>query len=164
MAMTFEQLQAKFPWTTLYPAEWHQHPKGGGWVKNTAHAGATAIVEGIVSGNAQVSGNAWVSGNAQVYGDARVYGNARVYGDAQVYGDARVYGPFPIAVRSDGYTFILVPTMPDGSGQKVFAGCQSHTLDGYRTHTKEYSSAAKRAETLLILKFLEAQSKAEKWA
>ena len=104
MAMTFEQLQAKFPWTTLYPAEWHQHPKGGGWVKNTAHAGATAIVEGIVSGNAQVSGNAWVcgdawvcgnawvSGNAQVSGDAWVSGDAQVYGDAWVYGDARVYG------------------------------------------------------------------------
>ena len=74
MAMTFEQLQAKFPWTTLYPAEWHQHPKGGGWVKNTAHAGATAIVEGIVSGNAQVSGNAWVCGDAWCFSPLQIQG------------------------------------------------------------------------------------------
>ena len=116
----------------------------------------------------QVSGDAWVSGDARVYGNARVYGdawvsgNAWVYGDARVYGNAQVYGPYPIAVRSDGYTFVLVPTKDDGH-LHIIAGCQYRTPADYRVHAEGYTSDAKRGETLRILDFLEAQAAGEKW-
>ena len=57
MSITFKELQAKLG--QLNAKEWHQHPKGGGWVENISHVDATATIEGIVSGNAQVSGDAW---------------------------------------------------------------------------------------------------------
>jgi len=57
MSITFKELQAKLG--PLVCGEWHQHSKGGGWVQNTAHADATATVEGLVYGNAQVYGDAW---------------------------------------------------------------------------------------------------------
>ena len=94
---------------------------------------------------------------------AQVSGNARVSGNAWVYGDARVSGPYSIAVRSDGYTFILVPTKEDGSAPYVIAGCEYRTAADYRLHTDDYGLPAKKAETLLILDFLEAQAALEKW-
>jgi hypothetical protein len=113
-----------------------------------------------------VSGNALVSGNAQVYGDALVSGDARVYGDALVYGDARVYGPYAIAVRSDGHTFIHVPTSEDPKqpNYTVIGGGQNRSLDDYRLHADKYGNEDKKAETLLILNFLEAQTALKKWA
>ena len=97
------------------PVPAHQHPRGGGWVADTArvedsaYIGPSAQVYGDawVYGSAQVTGDAWVSGNARVYGDAWVYGsaqvtgNARVYGDAWVYGSAQVTGNAKLAKSSD---------------------------------------------------------------
>ena len=82
------------------PVPAHKHPKGGGWVADTASVSETAFVgpNAQVYGNAQVSGDAMVSGTAEVYGNAQVSGDttvsgsAGVYGYAQVYGNARVYG------------------------------------------------------------------------
>ena len=48
----------------------HKHPKGGGWVADSAMVGA----------------------NVYIGKDALVYGVARVYSEVQVYGEARVYG------------------------------------------------------------------------
>ena len=72
----------------------HQHPKGGGWVAETAHVDDDCFVGpyAIVYGNAHVTGNAIINDYAKVYGDAKVYGSAKVYGDAQVYDMAQVYG------------------------------------------------------------------------
>ena len=94
---------------------------------------------------AQVSDNAWVSGNARVYGNARVERH------------------YPIAIRSDGYTFIYVPTKGDGE-PVVIAGCQYRTIVDYRAHTNDYSDPRKKAETLLILRFLEEQAALERWS
>ena len=60
------------------PVPAHQHPKGNGWVADSATVDGSAYV----GPDALVSDNAKVSGNARVYGDARVYGNAQVHGDA----------------------------------------------------------------------------------
>lgn len=83
----------------------HQHPKGGGWVAETAHVdddcyvgpfagvyGEARVTDGaIINDYAKVFGNALVYGNAKVYGDARVYDLAQVYGNARVNGYAEVY-------------------------------------------------------------------------
>lgn len=71
----------------------HQHPKGGGWVAESAHVDDDCYVGpyAIVYGTAKVTGNAIINDHAKVYGDARVYGNAKVYGDAQVFDTAQVY-------------------------------------------------------------------------
>lgn len=78
----------------------HQHPKGGGWVAETAHVDdncyigpyATVFNEARITGNAIINDFAKVYGKAQVYGNAKVYGDAEVYDSAQVYDDARVNG------------------------------------------------------------------------
>lgn len=78
----------------------HQHPKGKGWVADTAHVDDDCFIGEFaqVFGRARVTGNAIIKDYARVYGEATVYGNARVYGDAQVaenasvFGDARVSG------------------------------------------------------------------------
>jgi hypothetical protein len=56
-----------------------------------------------------------------------------------------------------------VPTKNAGE-HVIIAGCQYHTLAGYRAHTADYIDDRKRAETLLILDFLAAQSKLEPWS
>ena len=90
--MTFAELQSKLCWLVINPEEWHQHPKGRGWVQNSATIEPSATVKGIVFGDAWVFDNAWVSGDAWVFGDARVSGNAWVSGDARVSGNAWVSG------------------------------------------------------------------------
>lgn len=72
----------------------HQHPKGGGWVAETAHVDETCYVGpyAIVYGNARVTENAIINDYAKIYGEAKIYGNAKVYGDAQVFDTAQVYG------------------------------------------------------------------------
>ena len=72
----------------------HQHPKGGGWVAETAHVDETCYVGpyAIVYENARVTENAIINDHAKVYGEAKVYGNAKVYGDAQIFDTAQVYG------------------------------------------------------------------------
>jgi len=65
---TITEVIALFPATQ--PQQWRQHKNGKGWVFEKAHADQTALIEGVVSGNARVYGN------AQVYGNALVYGNA----------------------------------------------------------------------------------------
>ena len=62
------------------PVPAHQHPRGGGWVADTARVEDSAYI----GPSAQVTGNAWVYGNAQVTGDARVYGRAQVTGNAKL--------------------------------------------------------------------------------
>ena len=66
-----------------------------------------------------------------------------------------------MAARSDGWTFVLVPTKQDGP--HIIAGCQYLTPEAYRVHTLEYHNEAKRAETLLIIDFLEKQAALEAW-
>ena len=79
------------------PVPAHQHPRGGGWVADTARVEDSAYI----GPSAQVYGDAWVYGSAQVTGDAWVSGNARVYGDAWVYGSAQVTGNAKLAKSSD---------------------------------------------------------------
>jgi len=119
--MNFDQLKQRFSGAIQSAPEdvhlkrenhWHQHPRGLGWVEDTAHVAESAYVgpdaqvfeyarvceDAQVFENARVYGNARVCRYAQVYGDARVSenarvsGNARVYGHARVSGDAQVYG------------------------------------------------------------------------
>ena len=60
------------------PVPAHKHPKGGGWVADTATVDETAYV----------GAEARVFDYAKVFGDARVYGDARVFDNAQVFGNA----------------------------------------------------------------------------
>jgi UDP-3-O-[3-hydroxymyristoyl] glucosamine N-acyltransferase len=71
----------------------HQHPKGGGWVAETAHVDPECFIgpHAVVYGNARITENAIINDYAKVYGNAKVYGSAKVYGDAQVYDAAQVY-------------------------------------------------------------------------
>ena len=68
------------------PVPAHQHPRGGGWVADTARVEDSAYI----GPSAQVTGNARVSGNARVFGNARVSGGAQVYGGAWVFGNAKL--------------------------------------------------------------------------
>ena len=61
---TINEVLALFPGTT--EAQWKQHANGKGWIFETAYAGLSTFIEGIVYGNAQVSGNARVSGDTWV--------------------------------------------------------------------------------------------------
>ena len=70
------------------PVPAHRHPKGGGWVADTAYVSETAFV----GPNAQVYGEAWVYGKAWVYDEAHVYGEAHVVGEAQIGGSIRIGG------------------------------------------------------------------------
>lgn len=79
-----------------------------------------------------------------------------VENEKNVSGDARVSGFFPLALRSDNYTFVLVPTS-DGQA-RIIAGCRYFTLPEYWAHVETYKDAAKQRETLLILDFLESQA------
>ncbi len=90
----------------LGPVPAHPHPKGGGWVANTASVDETCFVGPYaqVYGKAQVKNNAKIDGYARIFGEAKVVEDARVYGAAKVYqnalisgrarvsGDAKVYG------------------------------------------------------------------------
>lgn len=64
MSRTIKDILAVFPNTTKQ--DWKQHSNGKGWVKNTAHADASAFIESIVSGDAKLSGTRIVSKNAWV--------------------------------------------------------------------------------------------------
>ena len=85
--MTFRDLKEQIPWAV--ESEWHQHPKGGGWIMNTATVDDTAFIgdKALVYGEARVYDKALVYDKARVYGEARVYGKARVCGEALVYGE-----------------------------------------------------------------------------
>lgn len=84
----------------------HQHPRGGGWVSETAKVDVTCYVgpyakvfdNAIVSGNVRIDGyakiynNAFVSEDVVVNGDAQIFGSAKINRHARVGGKARVYG------------------------------------------------------------------------
>ena len=65
----------------------HPHPKGGGWIADTAHVDDTCYVGPY----AQVYGKAKVTDNAKIDGYAKVFGEARVMQDAKIYGSAKIY-------------------------------------------------------------------------
>ena len=70
------------------PVPAHQHPRGGGWVADTA----SVDDEATVTEGAEVFGDARVTGNAEIFGYARIYGTARVEGPAKIGGLVRVAG------------------------------------------------------------------------
>lgn len=72
----------------------HPHPKGGGWVANTAIVSDSCYVGPYaqVYGKARVTDNAKIDGYAKVFGDARVMNEAKVYGEAKVYQNALISG------------------------------------------------------------------------
>lgn len=80
----------------------HQHPKGGGWVAETAHVDDDCFVGpfAAVFGNARVTENSIINDYAKVYGNAMVYDSAKVYGDAEVYDLAQVYGNARVSGRA----------------------------------------------------------------
>ena len=65
-------------------------------------------------------------------------------------------GNIYVGQRSDGYQFFY--TEFDGEWL-VVAGCQKMTLAAYREHIKTYDCKFKRAETKLILDFIEKRYK-----
>lgn len=95
----------------LGPVSAHQHPRGGGWVADTAEVDETCYVGpyATVFGFAEVRDNAFINDNAKVYGKALVQNNAKVYGNAEVYedcvimnngrvsGNAKIYGQAVVA-------------------------------------------------------------------
>lgn len=113
----------------------HRHPRGGGWVADSAHVDAECYIgpEARVYGNATVSGNARVYDKAQVYGNAyitanarvsgksKVYGNAFVGDNAMVYGEAEVYENSKIRNNSQVYENSIVRGNADIKGDvKIF--------------------------------------------
>jgi hypothetical protein len=70
----------------------HRHPRGGGWIADSATVDPTAYVgpNAAVFGNASVLDTAWIDGTAWVLDDAVVAMRARVTGDAEVSGRAVV--------------------------------------------------------------------------
>ena len=165
--MTLTELKKLHPSATI--KTWHKHPKGGGWVENTAtvadsaYVGECARVYGNarvygstqvsdntqVSGDARVSDNAWVYGNAQVYGNARVSGDAQVSGDARVYGDARVSGDAWVyggqirsVVPTYSTTYVANPAKPGF----LRIGCEVHTFNQWRDHGLSIASARGEGE------------------
>jgi UDP-3-O-[3-hydroxymyristoyl] glucosamine N-acyltransferase len=76
------------------PVPAHPHPKGGGWVADTARVEDSCFVGPYaqVYGKAQVLDNAKISDYARVFNEARVIENARVYGVAKVYENALISG------------------------------------------------------------------------
>lgn len=101
--ITLAELQQEFPDATA--DTWHQHPKGRGWVENTAtvyeqvFVGPGVVVSGHVQihygssawGRARIGGHAILMGHCKIYGNARVDGNARLAGTC-VFGSAHVCG------------------------------------------------------------------------
>ena len=101
---TFEQLKEIFP--DVVPTEWHTHPNGNGWVKNTVTIADKIYIgeDAIVSDNARIYGNARISGSAWVYDNARVYGDARVYGGCWKYSPLYICGTrFSLSNCKPGY-------------------------------------------------------------
>ena len=74
------------------PVPAHQHPRGGGWVADTATVDETCFVGPYarVFDNAYVTGNAIINDGASVFCNASVSGHAKVYGDAMIYDNASV--------------------------------------------------------------------------
>ena len=70
----------------------HQHPRGGGWVADTATVDETCFVGPYarVFDNAYVTGNAIINDGASVFCNASVSGHAKVYGDAMIYDNASI--------------------------------------------------------------------------
>lgn len=89
----------------LGPVPAHQHPRGGGWVAETAHIDDDCYVGPftLVYGNAKVTGKAIINDYARVYGNALVYDNAKVYGDSQVFENAQVYNEARVSGHSKVY-------------------------------------------------------------
>lgn len=92
------------------PVPAHQHPKGEGWVANSAYVEDNCYIGPYaqVFGNAKVTGSALINDYARVYGNAFIYGNARVYGDAQVCGSAQIYGHARVSGRAKVYDNAVV--------------------------------------------------------
>ena len=74
------------------PVPAHQHPRGGGWVADTATVDDTCFVGPYarVFDNAYVTGNAIINDGASVFCNASVSNHAKVYGDAMIYDNASV--------------------------------------------------------------------------
>lgn len=87
------------------PVPAHQHPKGGGWVAETAKVDPDCYVgpNAVVFGEASVYENAIINDGARVYGKAQVYGRAKVYGNAEVFDLAQVYDNAKVSGNSKVY-------------------------------------------------------------
>jgi UDP-3-O-[3-hydroxymyristoyl] glucosamine N-acyltransferase len=72
----------------------HQHPKGGGWVANTAIVDSTVYVgpDAEVYGKAQVRDFARLEDQSHVCDDARVSGHVTLTGNTWIFEKARVFG------------------------------------------------------------------------
>ena len=88
----------------------HRHPRGGGWVQNTATVADTAYVgpNAYVLGKAQVLDNAAIEDSAIVVDDAVVRDNAKVSGRAIISGSAVVSGYARTWVPHGGSTYTSV--------------------------------------------------------
>ena len=74
------------------PGPAHQHPRGGGWVADTATVDETCFIGPYarVFDNAYVTGNAIINDGASVFCNASVSNHAKVYGDAMIYNNASI--------------------------------------------------------------------------
>ncbi len=74
------------------PVPAHQHPRGGGWVADTATVDETCFIGPYarVFDNAYVTGNAIINDGASVFCNASVSNHAKFYGDAMIDDNASV--------------------------------------------------------------------------
>ena len=86
--MTFEELLKIFP--KAKRTQWRRPERGRGWVRKTAHADASCLIDGVVADRAKVHERAVVEKNALVLGTAFVGGDAQIRDAARVCHDANV--------------------------------------------------------------------------
>jgi carbonic anhydrase/acetyltransferase-like protein (isoleucine patch superfamily) len=129
------------------PVPAHPHPKGGGWVANTAKVDDTCYVGPYaqVYGKAYVSKNAKVDGYAQVFGDARVTDEARIYGAAKVYQSAMVSGRARVSGEARVYGTSIVT-----DDALVYENAEVYENSRVRNYCEVHGNAKVRANANLI--------------
>lgn len=140
---------ARLARTATRPADWHRHPRGGGWVYAAASVADTVRVDrsSVVCDTAKVSGrvvlrNGAVVRNAAVVRNRAMVTNAVVAGSAIVGGNTRITSKSLVvgSARVSGYAIVMAASTVAGearvSGQSIIdAGSRvdgmTLIVDGY---------------------------------
>jgi len=91
-ALQWREIRKIHSWLPSSSRGWHQHPNGGGWVKNTAQVAESAFVgpEAVVTDFAKVLDAAKVRDQAIVRGEAILRNHSVAAGRARIEGHARL--------------------------------------------------------------------------
>ena len=142
MPITFQQLQAKLPWTTLDPKEWHQHTNGGGWVHQDAKIMKPKIEisgDAVISGGVIWGGEIWggVISGGMISGDAVIWGGEIRGGEISggVIRGGVIRGGEIRGGEISGGEWTFSPLQIQGSKHFVVTGSHTHIAIGCQNHT-----------------------------